>query len=760
MLPRQKHRHAFLNLALIVALLLSSFATFAVAPTPVFADHTPAPNGVAVVGSLQSELGCPGDWQPECAATDMTHDAGDDVWQFTGDVPGGDWEYKVALNDSWDENYGAGAAFNGPNIALNLAVTTTVKFYYDHKSHWVADNQTSVIATVPGNFQSEIGCGGDWDPSCLRSWLQDPDGDGTYSFTTGDIPPGDYEGKVAINESWDENYGVGGVAGGDNYQFSVAAGEAVEFSYDSASHILTITVIPPAIDVTAIVTDPVRHPVTEQIFYFVMPDRFDNGDASNDLGGLAGDRSVTGFDPTDKGYFHGGDMAGLLGKLDYLEEMGIESIWMTPMFKNRPVQGSGGDASAGYHGYWTVDFTQFDPHFGTNAELEQLIAEAHNRGMKIFFDIVVNHTADIIQYEEGQYNYRNKTEYPYRDSEGTPFDDRDYINDPNFPELDPATSFPYTPEVDPADANGKAPAWLNDARYYHNRGNSTFSGENSLYGDFFGLDDLFTEHPDVVEGMVDIFKDWISNYDIDGFRLDTVKHVNMEFWQRFGPEILAHAESVGRPDFFLFGEVYSGNEQFLSFFTTKARLPSVLDFGFQEAVRAYAAGNGSSDNLAAFFDKDDWYTDANSNAYSLMNFAGNHDMGRIGFFIKNDNGGTLPADALERTNLAHAMLYFARGVPIVYYGDEQGFVGDGGDKDARQDMMPSQVASYNDDDLIGTDATTADANFDQNHPTYTALQEYAAIFEAHQGLRTGAQISPARSQLVVHRGAARRAVHD
>ncbi len=116
-----------------------------------------------------------------------------------------------------------------------------MKFYYDHKSHWVTDNRSSVIAVAPGSFQSELGCPGDWDPSCLRSWLQDTDGDGIYSFETTALPAGAYEGKVAINESWDENYGAGGVPGGDNVAFTVPADNAkVTFTYNATSHVLTV----------------------------------------------------------------------------------------------------------------------------------------------------------------------------------------------------------------------------------------------------------------------------------------------------------------------------------------------------------------------------------------------------------------------------------------------------------------------------------------------------------------------------------------
>ncbi len=493
-------------------------------------------------------------------------------------------------------------------------------------------------------------------------------------------------------------------------------------------------------DLATIVQAPVRNPIVDDVFYFVLPDRFQNGDSSNDRGKITGDRLKTGFDPAHKGFYHGGDLAGLLDKMDYLEEMGVTAIWMTPIFKNRAVQGSGTNVSAGYHGYWITDFTQVDPHWGTNAELTALIDEAHSRDMKIFFDIITNHTADVIQYQEGEDGYRNKQNFPYLDADGNAFDDRDFITG-TFPTLDAETSFPYTPVFDVAgDEKVKVPVWLNDPTFYHTRGDSTFSGENSLYGDFFGLDDLFTEQPQVVSGMSDIYKAWISNFGIDGFRIDTVKHVNVEFWRQFAPAILAHAAAEGKPDFFIFGEVFSGNPQLLSFYTTNAHLPAVLDFQFQNSVRDYVSKRGGSDGLKTLFENDDYYIDADSNAYALPTFIGNHDMGRFGYFLNVDNGRLDEEEKLARDQLAHALMYFARGVPVVYYGDEQGFTGAGGDQDARQDMMPSAVTSYSNYDLIGTDATTAADNFDQTHPLYQSLTDYAALRAAHKALRSGAQI--------------------
>ena len=204
------------------------------------------PTSVTIAGSLQSEAGCPGDWDPACATTHLSYDAGDDVWQGTFSLPAGSYEYKAALNDSWIENYGAHAQPGGANIPLNLGGAASVKFYYDDKSHWVTDNVNSRIVVAPGSFQSELGCPADWDPGCLRSWLEDADGDGIYQFLTTALPAGNYEAKAAINESWDENYGQGGVAGGANIAFNVPFDDApMLFSFVSQTNVLTITTATP-----------------------------------------------------------------------------------------------------------------------------------------------------------------------------------------------------------------------------------------------------------------------------------------------------------------------------------------------------------------------------------------------------------------------------------------------------------------------------------------------------------------------------------
>jgi glycosidase len=491
-------------------------------------------------------------------------------------------------------------------------------------------------------------------------------------------------------------------------------------------------------DETVLAEHSLRAPVTDETFYFVMTDRFENADPANDLGGLPDDPLVSGFDPTGRGFYNGGDLAGLLNRIDYIQNLGVTSIWLTPSFKNKAVQPEDGP-SAGYHGYWITDFTQIDPHLGTNDELRALIDAAHDRGMKVYFDIITNHTADVIGYEEGaRQPYVSKDAVPYLTAGGEPFDDRDYAGTQAFPPLDPAVSFPYTPVLEDDEETLKVPEWLNDVTLYHNRGDTTFVGEDSLYGDFFGLDDLFTEHPRVVDGMIDIYTTWVRDAGIDGFRIDTMRHVNTEFWNAFGPTVLEFARDQGKDEFYMFGEVFHPSKPYTSYFTTTAGAQAVLDFPFQEAARSFASRGEPTSQLGSFFIDDDWYTDADSNVYQLPTFLGNHDMGRIGSFVVADNPDGDDAEWLTRDRLAHELMYFSRGNPVIYYGDEQGFTGDGGDQLARQSMFASQVPEYLDDDLLGTDATHAQSNFETTHPLYQAIQRLGDVTSRHPTLRDGA----------------------
>jgi glycosidase len=495
----------------------------------------------------------------------------------------------------------------------------------------------------------------------------------------------------------------------------------------------------------------------DEVVYFVLPDRFENGDRSNDQGGLAGDRLTTGFDPTAKGFYHGGDLKGLTARLGYIQGLGATAIWLGPIYKNKPVQGGPGQESAGYHGYWITDFTHVDPHFGSGDDMQAFVEAAHARGLKVYLDIITNHTADVIQYREcvgKPCPYRSRAEYPYsrRGGIGGPainpgFGGDDLRSTANFSKLvDP--SFAYTPFVPPAEANVKVPAWLNSPIYYHNRGNSDFWGESSQLGDFVGLDDLMTENPRVVQGFIDIYGEWIERYRIDGFRIDTARHVNPEFWQAFVPAMLHKARVAGIQNFHVFGEVAADGIDVaqLARHTRVDRLPSVLDFGFANAVASTVAGKAGTETLARLFEDDGLYEGGLPAAQRLPTFTGNHDFGRFAMKVQRDLPGIGAEETLARVKLANAMLFLLRGVPVVYYGDEQGFVGHGGDQDARQDMFASQVASYNDQPLLGGNSTTAVANFDPQHPLYRQIAQLAALRAKHTALRGGRQIVRAQSR--------------
>jgi glycosidase len=489
----------------------------------------------------------------------------------------------------------------------------------------------------------------------------------------------------------------------------------------------------------------------DEVIYFVLPDRFENGNPRNDRGGLRGDRLRTGFDPTHKGFYHGGDLTGLTQRLDYIQGLGVTAIWLAPVYENKPVQGAPGEESAGYHGYWITDFTNIDPHFGTRAEFRAFVDAAHARGMRVYMDIITNHTADVIQYRDCPIQacaYRSRADYPYTRrgglngpaiNEGFNGDSAAYQTEENFARLT-NPNFAYATYVPRGERNVKTPAWLNEPIYYHNRGNTTFRGESSQLGDFVGLDDLFTEHPRVVAGMIEIYGAWIDEFGIDGFRIDTARHVNPQFWQAFVPAMLERARARGIENFYIFGEVFDPDPGRLARFTRVDGLPAVLDFGFQSAAYDAIVRGTGTDRLNTMYESDVVYQNGADTAVQLPTFLGNHDMGRFGHFLMRENPGISDEDLLKRSILGHALMMFSRGAPVIYYGDEQGFTGDGHDQDAREDMFASQVASYNDNRLVGTNASTAESNFDADHPLYRAISEMARIRAANASLRRGRQV--------------------
>ena len=212
-------------LAIAVALLV-------LAATPALSARP-----VTLVGTFQDQVGCP-IYDLYCAASDLTYDDEDQIWQGAFNLSAGGYNYLAAMDHDFVEAYGAHGQ-NNTIAVLTLSEARTVKFYFDYQTRWLTDNVTAPIAVLAGNFQDELGCASDYSPDCLRSWLQDVDGDGIHTFTTSLLPPGDYSTVVAIDESFSLVYGAGGQIHGDLVNFTVDAAP-VTFTYDSASHVLQI----------------------------------------------------------------------------------------------------------------------------------------------------------------------------------------------------------------------------------------------------------------------------------------------------------------------------------------------------------------------------------------------------------------------------------------------------------------------------------------------------------------------------------------
>ncbi|MBI1350983.1 MAG: hypothetical protein GC156_07685 [Actinomycetales bacterium] len=493
----------------------------------------------------------------------------------------------------------------------------------------------------------------------------------------------------------------------------------------------------------------VRSPIASDTFYFVMTDRYRDGDPSNNSGGVTGGVERTGYLPESEAYFHGGDLKGLTGRCDpndpsdeglaRLKRLGFTAVWITPPFVQRTVQGS----SAAYHGYWFLDITRPDPHLGDEADFAAFMSCAKSLGIKVFLDVVVNHTADVIAYPQGT-AYVSLARKPYRTAAGRAFDPWDFTSGRSFPRLSPTRSFAKTPTVPAALKDAKRPAVLNEVTRYHNRGDIDWGscvGRCETDGDFSGLDDLMTEDWTVVKALADAYGEWITKYGVDGFRIDTAKHVDPYFFGRWLPMIQATAASSGKPAFTEFAEAWMQDSAQLAEFQQTRGLPSVLDFPFQDAVRQFATGRAAGGLMTALFGEDDYYTSPSTNAYGLTTFLGNHDMGRIGFFLRtqSQDQGT---DLEQRDLLAHDVLYLTRGVPIVYYGDEVGMTGsgDGTDKQARQDMFPTKVTMWQSEERIGGAPIGTGSSFDRSTALEAHLATLARLRAEHPALATGAMI--------------------
>lgn len=276
----------------------------------------------------------------------------------------------------------------------------------------------------------------------------------------------------------------------------------------------------------------------DDVIYFAMLDRFNDGDRSNDFN----------VDRSNPGGFHGGDIQGLIDKLDYLQALGVTTIWVSPLLQNDETP-LGSTNLWGYHGYWTKDFTTIDKHLGTTAKAQELVTKAHAKGLKILLDVVCN-----------QAGYT----FP--------------VNDPKY-----AGWFHH---------NGNIQDW-----------NNQWWLEN---GSLFGLPDFAQENPAVASFLIDTYFGWAKTLGVDGFRLDAVKHVPKSFWVQFNQQ----AQARGGSSFLTLGEVLSGDAGYVADYQRNAGFQSLFDFPLYYTFDNVFAQGGSMRQLGDRFAQDGAYADA------------------------------------------------------------------------------------------------------------------------------------------------------
>jgi glycosidase len=517
----------------------------------------------------------------------------------------------------------------------------------------------------------------------------------------------------------------------------------------------TVEYVDPA--VAASLSQVMPRPVNStESTYFLLTDRYANGTEDNDYGG---GYFQGGFDPYGMYNFHGGDFVGLTANLDRLKRLGFTSIWVTPPVVND---------DNGYHGYWGIDFMNVDPHLGTNEEFKTFVDTAHSKGMKVIMDIVVNHTANLIRYTDNDdETFFTLAERPYKDAAGTVFDLESKAAFTNtcetngeqncFPMLN-AGSFPHTYAQSMTEL--VQPDFLKDPTNYHNRGDATacnwVPGDCQMFGDFIGLDDVFTEKPEVVQGWIDAYGHWVREYGIDGFRFDTAKHVNKEFWASFVPAMNAAAADVNKGELTMFSEAWMDDPyQFSEWYRSNAP-QSALDFPAQKTFTRYGGGYGNGSSLLSLLARDDYFNTGNQpgvtrNAYGLTTFLGNHDMGRGNAKIIANTGDT-GTNLTKRVQLTNAVMFLLRGAPSVYYGDELGLIGSGGDADARQDLMSTTyMDQWQTEERVGAGARGTKSllsSKNETHPLFVYIKSLQTLRNTYPALKDGATIARMASDKV------------
>jgi glycosidase len=424
-----------------------------------------------------------------------------------------------------------------------------------------------------------------------------------------------------------------------------------------------------------------------QSIYQIITDRFFDGDPANN--NADGNYNASGTTSV-----HGGDFKGIEQKLDYIKALGATAIWISPVVLNGRGQ---------FHGYAGRDFYKVDPHWGSLADLQHFIASAHARGLLVIDDIVCNHGDNLIYSTDSGYG---NFVYPpagytlkYRNSSKTFAPPFDIYNDTY-------------------DATNNALTNL-----FHNNGRiQNFNDLTQVtLGELSGLDDFRTEAPYVRSNMAAIYNFWIQQAGFDGFRIDTVKHVELGFWQSWCPVVHDFAATNGLPNFFMFGEVYDANEALCGSFTgTRGggayALDSVLDYPLYFRVASvFASASGSTKQISDHYASITANYDTNAQM-RLVTFLDNHDQPRF-----------LHSSTTNRLAVALEFLYTSRGIPCLYYGTEQAFTG-ATDPYDREDMFAGQ---FKDAGSAGVDS------FDMTHPLFQLVAQLNNFRRMYPALSLG-----------------------
>jgi alpha-amylase len=394
----------------------------------------------------------------------------------------------------------------------------------------------------------------------------------------------------------------------------------------------------------------------DRTVYQLLTDRYANGDASNDWNVTRDDSALA--------RYHGGDWEGLMDRVDYLEELGVDTIWISPVFRN--VEEDAGVSS--YHGYWPQSFRDTNPHFGDIAKLRELVDVMHQHDIAVVMDVVVNHIGQLFYYDINMNGQADITDYYATDGSGGMQTVTEW--DPGWdPEgIQAWTSLGYA---------GQAPI-ENDF-------------DQVVYGDFpGGLKDLKTENPNVRTALISVWQEWIRTSNIDGFRIDTVKHVEHEFWPVFCEAIREFTAEIGKENFLMYGESFDGDDSLIGSYTFDGALDSVAYFPqkYQVYDNVFKYG-GATAGVRSLHEQrsENWGLEAHEGGVGVapvdlpMNFLDNHDVSR---FLYDAHELDLP-DPEAALSQALVYLYTSVGIPILYYGTEQGF--DGGNDPANREPL-------------------------------------------------------------------------